>query len=253
MLVARTIRVIAPLALLLGALLSAHAAETPLPPAPSQWVTDSAGFLSAGTRASLDKKLEAYEEANKHQVIVWIGKTTGGVPIEDWAVRAFEKWKVGRKGIDDGLVLFIFTEDRKLRIEVGYGLEGDMPDAMAARIINDVIVPRIRAGDRDGAVSAGVNAILDTLGGKPIEEQSGLTGNSDGPNIFEKIIIGITVLLLLAFFIHNPSLALWLLINIATSSGGGRSSGGFSGGGFSGGGFSGGGGRSGGGGASGSW
>ena len=84
---------------------------------------------------------------------MWIGQTTGGMPIEDWAVRAFAAWRVGRKGIDDGVALFVFADDRKVRIEVGYGLEDRVPDAVASRIIGDRSIPRLRAGDRDGAVT----------------------------------------------------------------------------------------------------
>src|SRR4029077_15366879 len=124
-----------------------YAAETPIPPAPTQWVTDTAGFMSPGDAQALNSRLEDYERSTNHQLIVYIGQTTGDAPIEDWAVRAFAKWKVGRKGIDDGLVLFIMAKDQKLRFEVGYGLEPVVPDATAFRIIDDVIIPRIRAGD----------------------------------------------------------------------------------------------------------
>src|SRR5690349_18406282 len=119
--------------LLIVSAVSLYAAETPLPPTPTQWVTDTAGFLSPSTAADLNGRLQSYEQQTGHQVLVYIGTTTGDAPIEDWAVRAFEKWKVGRKGIDDGLVLFIMSQDRRLRIEVGYGLEGQVPDAVAGR------------------------------------------------------------------------------------------------------------------------
>src|SRR5215831_1224644 len=82
----------------------AHA-ETPIPPAPTSWVTDRVGFLSATTASSLDERLADYARRTGHQVLVYIDHTTGGVPIEDWGVRAFERWRVGRSGIDDGLVL----------------------------------------------------------------------------------------------------------------------------------------------------
>src|SRR5262245_26153195 len=100
------------------------APETPIPPAPARWVTDTVGFMSADAVRSLDSQLESYERSSGHQLLVYIDKTTGGVPIEDWAVKAFQAWKIGRKGLDDGLALFIMTDDRRLRIEVGYGLEG---------------------------------------------------------------------------------------------------------------------------------
>ena len=148
-----------------------NAAETPIPPAPTSWVTDTAGFMSPAAQSSLDSRLQTYEQSTGHQLIVYIGQTTGDAPIEDWAVRAFAKWKIGRKGIDDGLVLFIMSADRKLRFEVGYGLEPVVPDAIAGRIINDVIVPRIQAGDRDGAVTAGMDAVMTVIG------DGGLAGN----------------------------------------------------------------------------
>ena len=121
--------------------------------------------MSPAAASSLDLRLESYERSSGHQLIVYIAPTTGDAPIDDWAVRAFEKWKVGRKGIDDGLVLFIMAADRKLRFEVGYGLEPVIPDAMASRVINDVIVPRVQAGDRDGAVTAGMEAVMTVIGG----------------------------------------------------------------------------------------
>ena len=122
--------------------------------------------MSADAVRSLDSQLEAYERSSGHQLLVYIGKTTGGVPIEDWAVRAFQAWKVGRKGLDDGLALFIMADDRRLRIEVGYGLEGQVPDAMASRIINEVIVPRVQAGDRDGAVASRHECGCPRVGGR---------------------------------------------------------------------------------------
>jgi len=88
--------------------------------------------MSPQSADALNRRLESYEQQSGHQILVYIGQTTDGVPIEDWAVRAFENWKVGRKGMDDGLVLFIMAQDRRLRIEVGYGLEGQIPDALAS-------------------------------------------------------------------------------------------------------------------------
>ena len=145
----------------------ARAADGDIPAAPTAYVTDRAGFLSAPVVASLEQRLGAYERGTGHQVWVWIDRTTGAVPLEDWTVRAFDKWRVGRKGLDDGVVLFLFSDDRKVRIEVGYGLEGLIPDARAGRIIQSDIVPRIRAGDRDGAVNAGVDALMAAIRGHP--------------------------------------------------------------------------------------
>ena len=225
-----------------------NAAETPIPPAPTHWVTDTANFMSPGAASSLDSQLEGYERSTGHQLIVYIGQTTGDAPIDDWAVRAFEKWKVGRKSFDDGLVLFIMAADRKLRFEVGYGLEGQVPDAIAGRVINDVIVPRIQAGDRDGAVTAGMDAVMMVIGGGTLPAQR-TRREQPGPSLAQLVFFGILGLIALVVLATHPSLAMWLLISIL-SGGGGRNRDGWGGGG---GGFGGGGGRSGGGGASGSW
>lgn len=228
----------------------ARAAETPIPPTPTRWVTDSANFLTPDTARSLDARLAAYERATGHQLLVYIGQTTGGVPIEDWAVRAFKAWQVGRQGLDDGLVLFLFAEDRKLRIEVGYGLEGQVTDAQAARIINEIIVPRIQAGNSDEAVTTGVDALVRVTSGQGLPDAVRPTDTPEQEpfTIWHWVFYGIAGLAFLILLITHPSFALWLLFNILSSNR--RSS---SRGGWAGGGFIGGGGRSGGGGASGSW
>ena len=251
-------RTVGPLPLLL--LLAqgpAFAAETAIPPPPQRWVTDQAAFLSPGTVAQLDTRLEAYEHATGHQLLVYIAHTTGGVPIEDWAVRAFERWRVGRRGIDDGLALFVFADDRRVRIEVGYGLEGRVPDVVSKRIIEERILPRIRAGDRDGAIRGGVDALLGTLGGEVDSQGRAVSAGDQSPvpprPALWKLIVGaLAIVGLIAFAITHPALAWLLLLSIGSGRGGGGR-GMWGGGGGGGGGFSGGGGRSGGGGASGSW
>jgi uncharacterized protein len=225
-------------------------AETPIPPPPAQWVTDRAGFLSPPAAAELDARLADYARRTGHQLLVYIDHTTGGVPIEDWGVRAFERWRVGRRGIDDGLVMLVFADDRRVRLEVGYGLEGRVPDVVAKRIIEERILPRIRAGDRDGAIRAGVDAVTAALGGGGPGAGSDDTTQQPAPLPIPlwKLIVGALVLLfVVGFVITHPSLAWLMLLSIGSGrGGGGRGAGG-------GGGFSGGGGRSGGGGASGSW
>lgn len=257
-------------ALLLLAALSVRAAEVPIPPAPARWATDTAGWLAPGNVATLDRALENYERTKGHQVLLYITPTTGDTPTEDWTIKAFTKWKVGRKGLDDGLVLFIFPQDRKVRIEVGYGLEGQVPDAIASRIIREVIVPKIQAGQIDGAAIAGIGALLSVIdtGKMPtgLSEESGSEDNGAGGDpqtrelhsatrelsqvvseltLWQKIVIGLLILGFLWLLITHPGLALWLLFNLL--------SGGRGGGGGGGGGFSGGGGGGGGGGATGSW
>jgi uncharacterized protein len=223
------------------------AAETPIPPSPTEWVTDTAKFLSPETVRSLNARLAAYQQSTGHQLIVYIAPTTGGAPIEDWAVRAFAKWKVGRKGLDDGLALFMMSQDHKMRIEVGYGLEAVVPDAIASRVINEVMAPRIQAGHPDDAVTAAIDSLVGAIGGQADTPPPARAPEQSKPlSLFQLIFYGIAGILILALVITHPALAFYFLASIMS---GGR--GGFGGGG--GGGFSGGGGRSGGGGASGSW
>ncbi len=221
------------------------------PPPPTRWVTDGPNLLSPSTRDNLDQRLKAFEGSTGHQVLVWIGSTTGGDPLEAWTVGAFAAWKVGRKELDDGLVLFIFSTDQKVRIEVGYGLEGQVPDIAASRIIQESMLPRLKSGDADGAVNEGVDRILKLVGGDAAaqepQDHGRIAGESIGPG--EWIVIIILGLAFLALAITHPGIAIWLLFNILS---GGRGGGGGGGGGGDGG-WSGGGGSSGGGGASGSW
>jgi uncharacterized protein len=141
----------------------AFAADFTVPSAPTHYVTDNAGALSSATQASVDAELKTYEKTTGYQVIVWIGDTTGDVPLETWTGETAHQWHVGRRGKDDGAILFLFMGDHKVRIEVGYGLEGSLTDADASRIIRDEIVPRLKANDPNGAVSSGVAAMLTTI------------------------------------------------------------------------------------------
>jgi uncharacterized protein len=207
--------------------------------------------MSTGAAQALNARLADYERSTGHQLIVYIAQTTGAAPIEDWAVRAFQKWKVGRKGLDDGLILLIMSTDRKLRFEVGYGLEPVVPDVIASRIINDVITPRIQAGDRDGAVAAGMDAVVTVIGGGglPPARSRNRSGGDRPMTLGQLILFGIIGLIALGFLATHPGLALYLLASILSGGGGRGDRDGWGGGG----GFGGGGGRSGGGGASGSW
>jgi uncharacterized protein len=240
--------------LLAGAGLAAYEARAELPPPPTRWVTDSAAFLSDSTRQELDGQLEAYERQTGHHVLVWIGRTTGGVPLEDFTVRAFAAWRVGNKGLDDGIVLFVFTDDRTLRVEVGYGLEGQVPDAVASRILRETITPRMQTGERDAAIRDSVAALIAAVEGRAWTPAPG-AGPAPGRarpvrsvralGIGQKILIGLLVVGFLILFATNPSLAAYLLFSVLSGGRGGGGRGGSE--------YSGGGGRSGGGGASGSW
>ncbi len=237
---------------LLGLALPARAAPANVPPPPAEWVTDNVGFMSQAARSSLNERLDAYSRTSGHQLLVWIGDSTGDVPLEDFAVKAFESWKVGRKGIDDGLVMFVLAKDRKVRIEVGYGLEDKIPDVVASRIIRETIVPRMRAEDHDGAITAGVEALVARIDGKLAPGEHAVERPAPQLSLVQVIFLAIGLIALIAFLATHPTLAAYLLTSFFWGGrGGGFGGGGFGGGG--GGGFSGGGGRSGGGGASGSW
>jgi uncharacterized protein len=232
---------------LLAALAAAAPAPATTPPPPARWVTDHAGLLSPQTRQALDVRLESYERATGHQVVVWIDRTLSGAPLDDWAVRTFEAWKPGRKGQDDGIAMFIFSEDRKIDIEVGYGLEDEVPDAIASRIIREVMAPRLQAGDRDGAVTAGVDAVLAAIEGRPWTSAPATTTEAEPPAWVTWGGGALLAILALILFIKYPRAAMWLFWILLASRGRGG------GGGIGGGGFGGGGGRSGGGGARGGW
>lgn len=241
------------------ALAATIAATAPVPPAPERWVEDRAAFLSEHARAALDAKLERYQDETRHQVVVWIGTTLDGADLADWAVRTFAAWKIGRAGVDDGVAIFVLADDRQIDIEVGYGLEDRVPDATASRIIREVMVPRMRAGDRDGAIAGGVDAVLAAIEGKAWQDPGAAGTTADdthgaaGTTWPDWLVLGVMAIAVMFVFRRHPWLAM-LLLNSASSHGrGGGGRGWFGGGGRGGGGFSGGGGRSGGGGARGGW
>jgi len=237
----------------LGLLVSASGA---LPPKPEHYVEDKAGILSPAAKAALNSKLEQFERDSSNQVLV---ATFPDVPadyqMEDFTQRTAEAWGVGQKKNDNGVVLFLFPRSHKIRIEVGYGLEGAIPDAVAKRIIQSEIVPAFRTGDFDGGVARGVAAILAAAKGE--YQGTGQTGNEEPSGIpliliavflsFFIIIVSSMVFNRGAYYGSTGRRSSWISDAYSGGSGGG---GGFSGGG---GGFSGGGGSFGGGGASGGW
>lgn len=249
-----------PLAVVLGVLaLSALALE--VPPAPLGRVSDFAGLLRPSDEQRIENRLEAIEKADSNQFVVAIFKSLQGDSLEDFSIRLADAWKVGHKGRDNGLILLIFTEDRKVRIEVGYGLEGAITDALSGRVIRDVLAPRFRQGDYAGGILAAVDALDAASRGefKPLPDRKGGKGGVPAP------VAGALPFLLFFLFLviaaarnraahlgsrsrrRHPGGFWW----IGPGGFGGGGFGGFGGGG--GGGFSGGGGGFGGGGASGGW
>ena len=270
---------------------AAHA-DVAVPPLTGR-VVDQTGTLSAGDISALTQKLESLERRKGSQVAVLIVPTTEPELIEQFSIRVADAWKIGRKKIDDGALLVVAKNDRKLRIEVGYGLEGALTDVTANRIINEIIVPRFRSGDFAGGISAGLERIIAVIDGEKLpapvsQSQSSNLADHIGdvfPFLIFAVLLGGHVLrMMLGRLIGSAAtggvvgLLAWLVLGSlalssiaaaiafilsmfgpAMASSGGRGGWSGSGGSFSGGsssdsgGFSGGGGSFGGGGASGSW
>jgi uncharacterized protein len=277
-------RAAAAVALLIAFLAAAE--EAPIPPLAGR-VVDINATLTAEQKHELEASLEAFEKRKGSQIAVLITGTTFPEPIESFSLRVAEAWKIGRKGVDDGIVVVVARSDQAMRIEVGYGLEGAVPDAVAKRLIEEEFIPRFREGDFYGGLRAGLDRLMRVIDGEPLPPPKQEGGGSEPRSIetyfvlFMAIVIAVGGMLralfgrlpaaaivgfgtgLLAWLIVAP-LTVALLVGIVgfifTLAGGGHRGGlggfgrgGFGGGGFGGGGFSGGGGGFGGGGASGRW
>lgn len=267
-------------------------ADVAVPPLTGR-VVDQTGTLTSEQIATLDGTLRAFEQRKGSQIAVLIVPTTEPETIEQFSIRVAEAWKIGRKKIDDGAILVVAKDDRRLRIEVGYGLEGALTDVTSKRIIDEIITPKFRQGDFAGGISAGVDRMIGVIDGEPLPEPK---RQQQSANIFDNLesvgpiaffavlvfggiframlgrllgaavtggLVGLVIwflagTLMVAAIIGVIAFVFTLIGDSVVSSGGGR--GGWSGGsgggwsgGSSGGGFSGGGGSFGGGGASGRW
>jgi uncharacterized protein len=235
---------------LVGLLAGGVAAAAPLatPPPPTSLVTDRADVLSTTVEAALTRRLTEYEASSGHQIVIWIDHSSGDASIEQFAVSAFAAWKIGQAGLDDGLAIFAMTDDRAVRIEVGYGLEPRVTDLVASTVIHKTMIPLIQRGEWDAAVVQGVESLVDTIEGQTSSLPADGKGDGDGDapelGMWGKIGLGLLAAALLVLLVTHPRRALMLLVLL------GR---GGTGGGGAGGGFRGGGGRSGGGGATGRW
>jgi len=172
-------------AVLLLAVPALHAQELIAVPPLTAPVTDVAGILTPDQSAALDAKLRAFEQGKGSQVAVLIVPTTHPEEIEQYAIRVADAWKLGRAGVDDGALLLVAVEDRRVRIEVGYGLEGVLPDATANRIIEEDIVPRFRAGDYYAGISAGADRMLRVIDGEPLPAPKRRSPAMSVPGLFE--------------------------------------------------------------------
>ncbi len=153
--------------LLASFLLGTAQAEVAIPPL-KQRVTDLTSTLDASQIQTLEGKIAAFEKTKGSQIAVLILPTTQPEVIEQFAIRVVEAWKLGRKGVDDGVLLVVAKDDRKLRIEVGYGLEGALNDATAKRIVSEVISPSFKQGDFYGGIDAGVTSLIKVIDGEPL-------------------------------------------------------------------------------------
>ncbi|HEY8069695.1 MAG TPA: TPM domain-containing protein [Burkholderiales bacterium] len=271
---------------LAGFLAAPARADVPVPPLGAR-VTDLTGTLSAAQKDELQARIAAYEARRGGQIAVLMLPTTKPEEIEQYSIRVAEAWKIGRKGVDDGLIMIVAKDDRRLRIEVGYGLEGAIPDSVANRVIEERILPRFRDGDFYGGVRDGVDQLMRLAEGEklppPARAPAGRAGAADPtqfliPALFFVLIGGGFLKAILGRLGGSAATAAglgvmaWLLFGLAigvfaaiagflfafvnTGTGGGWASGGLGGGSWGGGSSSswgGGGGGFGGGGASGRW
>lgn len=167
--------------------IQAALAEVAVPPLTAH-VTDLTNTLDSGQVQSFETQLAEFEKIKGAQLAVLVLPTTQPETIEQYSLRVVEQWKLGRKKIDDGALLIIAKDDRKMRIEVGYGLEGALNDATAKRIIAEMIAPAFKQGDFPGGISAGLQAMMKVIGGEPLPPASQQPNKPATPNL-ETIIV----------------------------------------------------------------
>lgn len=128
-------------------------------------VNDTAGMLSSGAAQHLEAALTDFEQTDSTQIVVLTIPTLAGENLEEYSIKVAEAWRIGHKGLDNGAILLLSQQERKIRIEVGRGLEGKLTDLTSGRIIRDIITPRLKAGDIDGGITAGVSSIMEVVRG----------------------------------------------------------------------------------------
>lgn len=242
-------------------------AEPQFPDLNGQRVVDDAHILSDATKSDLTLKLQGLEQATTDQMVVVTVPDLQGYPIEDYGYQLGRKWGIGQKGQvqasngqtykDNGILLIVAPNERKVRIEVGYGLEPVMTDAMSGLIIRSAILPAFKTGDYDGGVEAGVDAVIKQLSldrGVAIQKAQAAETQAASSSRHDSIPFPVIILVIILIIVFSRGWLPWFLLgNILGGGFGGGRGGGDWGGGGGGGGFSGGGGSFGGGGASGGW
>jgi uncharacterized protein len=226
-------------------------------PALTGRIVDQANIISADAQRAIEPKLADLETKSGIQLVVATVNSLEGQEIEPYANELFRIWKLGEKAKNNGVLLLVAPKERRVRIEVGYGLEGTLTDALGKVIVSNAITPRFKAGDFSGGISRGVDDIITVLttDASEWEKRPTLRLDSQPANDPVNWVLILIVIVIIVLLVVSPGFR-WFFFNVALnillSSGGSRSGGGSFGGG-GGGGFSGGGGSSGGGGASGSW
>jgi len=248
--------------LLLALLAGPGAAALRIPPPPDRRINDYAGALVSADRERLEQRLIAREAGSRNQVVVAIFRSLEGESLEDYSIRLAQAWRIGRKGLDNGVIFLVFLDDRKMRIEVGYGLEGSLTDAVSSSILRDIVAPRFREGRIADGIGAGLDSIDRALAGtyqRPPGPNRGQPTHGFGwREVLGLVFVGLLLFALVQNRIQNAALRRrgWTGGSAGWGGpfiGGGVGGGGFGGGSGGGGGFSGGGGSFGGGGSSGSW
>ncbi len=178
----------------------AMAQEEVAVPALTARVTDTTGTLDANQKAALEAKLKALEDKKGAQVFVLMVPTVQPDTVESYSRRVFDTWKVGRAKVDDGILFLIAKNDRRMRLEVGYGLEGAVPDALASRIINDYVAPHFKENDFAGGVNAGVTALVSLIENEalPVPEKKSA---SNGDEFDEGLLGQLGPMLMFGFFL----------------------------------------------------
>lgn len=201
----------AALLLCLGLMQSAWGQEVPVPPF-DRWVVDQTGTLDSNTRSHLESQLAALDASKGAQLAVLIVPTTGDDSVENYARRVFDAWKLGREGVDDGILLLVAKDDRRLRIEVGYGLEGSVPDILAGRIIREQITPRFKEGDYAGGIVTGVESLLRLVEGEELPPPPAGSSTED-----EEWDVGVVIIPLALMSFLMPPLFAGFAVTVFTS------------------------------------
>ncbi len=142
-------------------------AQEKLPPAPQHYVTDETGVIPPGLLAKLNQQLEAFEKVTSNQIVAVVyQKLPEGASLEDYTQRLYTAWQIGQKKTSNGVLILVFVQDRKVRIQPGYGLEGALPDALCSRIIRETMAPAFRTGNYGAGLSAGIHAIIQATKGE---------------------------------------------------------------------------------------